>query len=120
MQGSFPIDYDVYFLDCSIMRNSMLDEAPLIDLFFRLCKLAISGSFVVLITQTPLLGDVAGDFGVDYLKPLFFLPMRVGSEEESCLWIFKGTCWYLAITHLSDNALFIVDNHEMRRAALAK
>ena len=29
----------------------MLDEAPLILLFFRLCKLAISGSFVILISQ---------------------------------------------------------------------
>lgn len=86
MRELFEEDHDVYFLDCTILKDTMLDEGLVVQLFFKLCKRVLSGSLAILVTtaaQTDL--SVAID-DCEHMQTLFTQTMVNGAVS---VWLYK-------------------------------
>lgn len=87
MQDYFPFHAEVVYLDCTKTCDSMCDEGFQINLFFRLARRMVPGSYLLLVTILDSLSP--DDFSADHLHLLSFSRICIGSRAESTLWIFK-------------------------------
>jgi hypothetical protein len=88
LQNYFPIDYDIYFLDTTILRCSMIDEGPLIKMFFDLIgRRCIAGVYIILVSATTDLHP-HNDFEAHHLRRLFTSKKLVGTANECLVSVF--------------------------------
>lgn len=88
LQNYFPIDYDIYFLDTTILRRSMIDEGPLIKMFFDLIgRRCIAGVYIILVSITT---DIHPhhDFNAHHLRRLFTSKKLVGTIDECMVSVY--------------------------------
>ena len=82
LQNYFPIDFDIYFLDTTILRCSMIDEGPLIKMFFDLIgRRCIAGVYIILVSFATDLHP-HHDFDAFHLRRLFTSKKLVGTIDE--------------------------------------
>lgn len=110
LQNYFPIDYDIYFLDTTIVRRSMIDEGPLIKLFFDMIgKRCIAGVYIILVTTTTDLHP-HNDFESFHLRRLLTSKKLVGTVNECMVSVY-----ITEITNAVRDYLGIDENNKVRR-----
>ena len=88
MRDYFPTDFDIFFLDCCSFKNSMLDEGIIIELYFKLCRSVLAGSYGILLTQMQSF-DPIKDFGTNHVEIILTTILRPGTSDESMLSLYK-------------------------------
>lgn len=88
MRDYFPAHFDIYFLDCCSLKNSMMDEGIIIDLYFKLCLSVLAGSYGILLTQMQSF-DPIKDFGTTNVEIILTTILRPGTIDESMLSLYK-------------------------------
>ena len=102
-QDFFAFDANVVFLDCAVAgADSMLDEGVFLKtLFFPMCKKLLSGSFIVVVTETMTLHtadcvNMAFPYECVCDKPINphheYLSSKHGQRYPKHLWILR-TSW---------------------------
>jgi hypothetical protein len=88
LQNYFPIDFDIYFLDTTILRCSMIDEGPLIKMFFDLIgRRCIAGVYIILVSFATDLHP-HHDFDAFHLRRLFTSKKLVGTIDECMVSVY--------------------------------
>ena len=87
IQDYFPFHAEVVYLDCTKLSDSMCDEGILVEMFFRLARRMLAGSYLLLVTIMDNL--TPDDFGADHLQSLSRSRICIGSQKESMMWIYK-------------------------------
>ncbi len=88
MRDYFPKDFDVFFLDCCSLKNSVLDEGIVVQLYFNLCSSVLAGSYGILITQMQSF-DPIKDYGTTHVEIILTTILRPGTPDESMLSLYK-------------------------------
>lgn len=79
----FPVDAFIFFMNCKLLEEGMLDEGIMIYQAFKMLKDTLAGSFIILVTSLNQINPQ--DFGIDYLK--FILSSKLPSHGS--MWIFS-------------------------------
>lgn len=90
-QDYFTVDGDIYYLDCSVVTKSMMDECPVIAVFLRMFSNCLPGTFCIIVTTSSTICARPNDeFGIENVIFQFSTRVGEGTREDCTAWVLKA------------------------------